>query len=73
MTQFEAMNQLMSLCSVRERRGRISGSRNTAGLSTPPPPPVSSEALANATIQVSSNDEIKAQRADCGKLQNYPR
>ena len=72
MTQFDATNRLM-LCSVPGRRGRISGSRNTAELSTPLPPPVSLEALVNAIIQVSPNDEIKAQDADCGKPRSCPR
>ena len=70
MTHFEATNRLISSCSVPGRRGRISGSRNTAELSTLPPPPVSSEALVNATIQVSPKDKIKAQHADCGKLRS---
>ena len=73
MTQFEAMSQLMSLCSVPGRRGRISGSKNMADLSTQAPPPVSSEALVNAIIQVSPNDEIKAQHTDCEKPRSCPR
>ena len=73
MTQFVATNRLMLLCSVPGQRGRISGSRNTEDLSTPLPPPVSSEVLVNAIIQVSPNDEIKAQDADCGKPRNCPR
>ena len=61
MMQFVTTDRLISLCSVPERRGHISEGRNTAELSTLPPPPASSEALVNATIRVSPNDEIKPQ------------